>query len=77
MKQPTTTKYFRSNVKAVAKARGVANLARDAGITRVYLSRIIAGNCNPSISVAIDIAAACGASLGELLAPKKNLAKQS
>ncbi len=77
MKQPTTTKHFRANVKAIAKARGVAKLAKDAGITRVYLSRIIAGNCNPSISVAIDLAAACGASLGDLLAPQKNIANQA
>ena len=62
------TERFRKNVGVLCAEHGrIQEIAEKAGLSRVYLSRVINGHAVPTIDVAARIADALGAPLGELL----------
>jgi len=62
------TEFFRRNLAALCAEHGsVQALADKAGLTRVYLSRIIHGRSVPTIDVAARIADALEVPLSSLL----------
>lgn len=66
---------FRRNVAAACDVHGSKQeLADNAGISNVYLSKIIHGKATPTIDVASKIAGALGVPLGKLLKSPPNLA---
>lgn len=46
--------------------RSVAALATDAGISRIYLYKILRGESEPSLTVSLRLAKAMNASIGEI-----------
>ena len=64
------TENFRRNVAMLSKMQGVtqSDLARDAGISRVYLNRLIHGHYEPSLRICERIAVALRVPLELLLA---------
>ncbi|MGH7744294.1 MAG: helix-turn-helix domain-containing protein [Candidatus Dormibacteria bacterium] len=70
MAKPSSAEQFRRNVAALCAALGgIQRVATEAGISRVYLSRIIHGHAQPTIGVAGRIADAVGLPLGDLFRP--------
>lgn len=59
------TRQFRTNLRPLVDGR-IESVAAAAGISRVYLSKILNGHCTPSLDVASDLARAVGVSLGSL-----------
>lgn len=64
---------FRANVGALCAEHGeIQRIADKAGITRVYLSKIIHGKATPTLDVAAKVASALDMPLSLLLdSPKK------
>lgn len=68
---------FRNNVAALCAEHGeIQRIAVKAGITRVYLSKIIHGKATPSIDVASSVAKALELPLADLLDSPKVLSKK-
>lgn len=68
--------HFRDNVKSLCAERGmVAQLAKNAKISRPYLSDIMRGESVPSLDVAINIARALGVAVDTLILPPKKFSK--
>jgi putative transcriptional regulator len=62
---------FRRNLAIACSEHGrIQNVADDAGVSRVYLSRIIHGKSVPTLEVAARIADALGIPLSDLLEKK-------
>ncbi len=58
---------FRRNIAILCDGYGnVQKLASQAGITRVYLSKIIHGKAEPSLEIAVALADAAGRTMEEL-----------
>lgn len=69
---------FRNNVATLCAEHGrIQEVADQAKISRVYLSRIINGHATPTIEIALQISDALGYSLADLLSahPKKYFAE--
>lgn len=68
------TERFRKNLYNACLPHGaVQRIADSAGLSRVFVSRIIHGHADPSLDVAVKLAKAAGFSLGEMVekSPKK------
>ena len=62
---------FRMNLRPLCAGKQ-AKIAEQAGISPVYLSRILNGHNSPTIDVACDLARAVGQPIGSLLSkPRK------
>lgn len=62
------TEVFRENVAELCAEHGrIAEIAERAGISRVYLSRIINGHATPTLDIAAQIAEAVKIPLPALL----------
>lgn len=62
------TETFRRNLATLcAGYGGVTRAAKNAGLTREYLSNVIHGKVTPSLDIACRIADATGKSLSDLL----------
>ncbi len=73
----TETLNFRKNLGSLCAEYGaVQRIATQAGISRVFLSRIIHGHATPTIEVAASIARAAGLSLSDLIGPPEKLSKK-
>ena len=68
------TERFRKNLAHACREHGeIQNIADKAGVSRVFVSRIINGHAVPSLDVAARLADAAGFSLGDMVEknPKK------
>jgi len=62
---------FRSRLRPRVNGR-IADIAREAGISREYLSMILNGRANPTLEVAESLAKATGCELSSLVAPENS-----
>ncbi len=67
---PEKTDAFRKNVRQFTKLKGMTlgDLAKNAGLSREWLSKMLAGRSNPTLPVCEKIAKALDTSLEALLA---------
>jgi transcriptional regulator with XRE-family HTH domain len=74
--QRRQVRNFRKNLAILCADHGAITLtAAAAGITRVYLSRIIHGHSVPTLGVAGDLADALAVPLGDLVGSTENFTK--
>lgn len=70
------TTHFRANLAAFCSERGdIQSLATKAGLSRVYLSRIINGHAEPSLEIASRIADAAEVPLSVMIASRKEFSE--
>ena len=68
------TERFRRNLAHACHAHGaIQRIADEAGVSRVFVSRIINGHASPSLDMAARLARAAGFSLGDAVekSPRK------
>jgi len=65
---------FQKNLEVLCKEHGrIQEVASAAGVSRVFLSRVIHGHAVPTIEIALRIADAVGVSLSDLLSTRQKI----